>query len=165
MRRSGAVACGVLRLTMIIRKLKRLIRKLFPRRLWIWIGRTASRSDFLARVYYVFAPAFSREQRAVLHGMMLHREQLRRNEDADGARHTLRRCVHRLEKGLISRPRRETFALNYLEETVDLFAALVAKPGPPDDGDCLLRAWSADVLSQYFAVTGDDPTISAAGAF
>lgn len=71
----------------------------------------------------------------------------------------LRRNTHRLEKGLIMRPRREVFALDYIEETVEAYeAALRAQAngnGLPDEQ----LQWVCDVLSEYFAVTASHPKI------
>jgi len=73
----------------------------------------------------------------------------------------LRRNTHRLEKGLIMRPRRDVFALEYIEETVRAYeAALQAQAdgdGPPDE----LLQWVGDVLTEYFAITGKHPKIEA----
>lgn len=71
----------------------------------------------------------------------------------------LRRNTHRLEKGLIMRPRRDVFALDYIEETVRAYeAALRAQAdgnGPPDEQ----LQWIGDVLAEYFAVTASHPKI------
>ncbi len=71
----------------------------------------------------------------------------------------LLRNTHRLEKGLIMRPRREVFALDYIEETVKAYeAALYAQAnghGPTDEQ----LQWVGDVLAQYFAVTASHPKI------
>lgn len=71
----------------------------------------------------------------------------------------LLRNTHRLEKGLIMRPRREVFALDYIEETVRAYeAALRAQTngnGPPDEQ----LQWVGDVLAEYFAVTARHPRI------
>jgi nitroreductase len=71
----------------------------------------------------------------------------------------LRRNTHRLEKGLIMRPRREVFALDYIEETVKAYeaalAAYAAGDGPPPEE----LQWAGDVLREYFAVTASHPKI------
>ena len=58
----------------------------------------------------------------------------------------LRRNIHRIEKGLIMRPRRAVFALRYIGDTIDAFEAALASPlEEPDE----LR-WATDVLERYF---------------
>ncbi|MGQ9563980.1 MAG: nitroreductase family protein [Thermogutta sp.] len=69
------------------------------------------------------------------------------------------RNTHRLEKGLIMRPRRNVFALDYIEETVNAYeAALRAGQNgsafPPEQ-----LQWTHDVLAQYFTVTASHPKI------
>ena len=70
------------------------------------------------------------------------------------------RNTHRLEKGLIMRPRRDVFALDYIEETVKAYEAALSaaqngKPGLPPEQ----LQWTYDVLAEYFSVTGSHPKI------
>lgn len=91
------------------------------------------------RVYGRAGSAFQREHDAVLAGKLAHLE-------AHGARDRLRRNIHRIEKGLLMRPRRDQFALGYIDETVDAYERL---------GDGPERVWATDVLAAYFdAVEG-----------
>lgn len=71
----------------------------------------------------------------------------------------LRRNAHRLEKGLIMRPRRDVFALDYIEETVSAYAAALDAERN-GKGPCPEQLqWVGDVLEQYFAVVGSHPKI------
>lgn len=102
----------------------------------------------LARPYYALInPAFGREQRAVFAGIgRYHRV------DSEGRQHFyLRRRIHMLEKGLSMRPRRETFALDYIERTVSTARELIEL----DELSSSLRLWVLDVLSDYFTATQD----------
>lgn len=68
----------------------------------------------------------------------------------------LRRNIHRLEKGLIMRPRRDRFALDYIQETVDNYCQLVS---------CGLYCqeeiqWASDVLSEYFNAVQDSSLLT-----
>ncbi len=73
--------------------------------------------------------------------------------------YVLRRNIHRLEKGIIMRGRRSTFAADYIEPTVQLF--LRACSGEGFDRDTVL--WARDVLLKYFEVVGhDNPAIERA---
>src|SRR5690606_5915785 len=71
----------------------------------------------------------------------------------------LRRNTHRLEKGLLMRPRRSLFALDYIEETVEFYCGLVTgTPVERLEQDDELR-WASDVLNQYFDVVKAHPLV------
>ena len=57
----------------------------------------------------------------------------------------LRRNTHRLEKGLIMKPQKKVFALNYIEDTVDEFL----KINKQDNNQTV--KWTSDVLNEYFS--------------
>lgn len=100
---------------------------------------------FLANVYYLFSTKFGREHQAVLKGRLAFKQK----QGLQGASHTLlRRNIHRIEKGLIMRPRKAVFALDYIQDTLEAFAAAVDNPSHCVDE---LR-WACDVLSAYFQV-------------
>lgn len=112
----------------------------------------------LASLYYAFFNrSFDREHRAVLVGRLVH--QLSQQGSAETSS-VLRRGVHRLEKGILSKPRRGVFALSYILETVDFYERAVRARTDecevvPDEE---LR-WAHDVLEQYFAITDHHPRI------
>lgn len=121
--------------------------------------RQISKSRLLTRLYYfIVNPAFAREQQAVLAGRVHYQAQglsVREN------RFMLRRNTHRLEKGLLMRPRRPIFAVDYVEETVDTYAFLLTKNAEDQADDTDLK-WSHDVLEEYFAVVEQHPQIDRA---
>ncbi|MBE8228733.1 nitroreductase-like protein, partial [Leptospira borgpetersenii serovar Ballum] len=82
--------------------------------------RLFSSNGFLSSVYYcLISREFDREHRAVLLGRL----QFARLMQGKGENNAfLRRNVHRLEKGLIMRPRRSSFAEDYIGPTVRCFA-------------------------------------------
>jgi len=113
-----------------------------------------SRSGLLAAAYFlVFNQQFRREQRAVLVGRRVYYRGL---GVAVHSSPMLRRNVHRLEKGLVMRPRQPVFAEDYIQETVE--ALLTAEQHG------LLGAeesrWARDVLDSYFAAVTDTPRIA-----
>jgi nitroreductase len=115
----------------------------------------AARSRFLARSYYLLgSAAFGREQLAVIRGMNRYRALLACPEPGMAL---LRRNIHRLEKGLTMVPRKDLFALEYINETVTCFAKYVARI----EADCWASdselQWAHDVLCTYFKVTRFDP--------
>ncbi|MGE3998976.1 MAG: nitroreductase family protein [Planctomycetaceae bacterium] len=123
-------------------------------------ARWAGRSTFASRIYYgVWNDAFGREQQAVLCG----RHQYSRDvQNPLTTSALLRRNCHRLEKGLLMRPRRDVFAAEYIEETVDVYCAQVgARPSSEASPSAELQ-WAYDVLSGYFQVAGPHPRITTA---
>ena len=118
-------------------------------RLDAFLVRRARRSGLLSQLYYLlWSPAFRREQQAFLVGRSRYARELVRPGETVAL---LRRNVHRIEKGILMRPRRRSFALGYIEETVDCYArALKISEGPClESGE---RKWVHDVLSLYFSV-------------
>ncbi|QBL09779.1 nitroreductase family protein [Rheinheimera sp. D18] len=113
-------------------------------------------NGFLASIYYTFfSRQFYREHKAVLQGRLAYQRTL---SDIKFSSALLRRNIHRLEKGLIMRPRRPVFALDYLGETIDCFIKVAASPQFCRDE----FQWATDVLDEYFAVVAEHPTITAA---
>ena len=107
--------------------------------------------------YWLVSPAFGREQRAVLAG------KLRFNSDRKNPSETnsvLRRNTHRLEKGLISRPRRDVFALQYIEETVNVYQSVLESAKGECSGEL---SWAHDVLVEYFDTAGDHRLLNELG--
>lgn len=131
----------------IRRILERIDRLLLP---------LASASGLLASAYYLLLnPRFRREHRAVLAGRLAYERGL---DAAAQSSPLLRRNVHRLEKGLVMRPRQPVFAEDYIGETV---AALLTaeQSGTLDPGE---HKWARDVLTEYFTAVSDTPCIARA---
>jgi nitroreductase len=102
--------------------------------------------------YGLLSSAFGREHLGVLYG----RKKYRQNKlSRSGNSPTLRRNVHRLEKGISMPNRRTTFALDYIEETVEQFAKITASGA----GDAEELKWAGDVLTQYFQLVSASPLI------
>ncbi len=108
-------------------------------------------SRVLTHILYFFMPlTFSLEQFAVLRG----RRDYYRNKRSRNRRTSveLRRKIHRLEKGLTVRPRRDVFALDYITETIEFYenpharqAAGVTETAAPES------RCAHDALKAYFA--------------
>ena len=67
-------------------------------------------------------------------------------------RYLIRRNVHMIEKGLTMQPRRETFAVDYISQTIDAVETeltLAKGPTTPE------REWILTVLAEYFEATVD----------
>jgi nitroreductase len=110
------------------------------------VFRLGGRSEKWARLYYLlFDGAFGREQSSVLAGRAAYEESL----GVCGTTAVLvRRNVHRLEKGILMRPRRVPFARDYIGETVDAYARAVVSA----DWAAEEKRWATDVLAEYFAI-------------
>ncbi|MEQ9551480.1 MAG: nitroreductase family protein [Coleofasciculus sp. G3-WIS-01] len=118
--------------------------------------RIAVKSRGLSSLYYtVLSGNFSRENQAVIYGKLKYIADLGSNLESQ---YLLRRNIHRLEKGLIMRPRRDVFALDYIEETVKCYKKSILEKGQ-DSVDKSELQWAHDVLEQYFNVIGSHPTI------
>ena len=114
---------------------------------------------FGPEIYYLFNREFAAEHRAVLLAKLLHQEAGMSGEYTKAQEYRLRRNIHRLEKGLIMKPRRSVFALDYIGETIKTMAALISCDSF-DDG---LAKWATDVLDSYFAcVDREQPQIAKA---
>jgi nitroreductase len=137
--------------------LKRLIRD-FADRFDRLLLPVISRSGLVASAYYLFVSRrFRREHRAVLAGRLAYERGLSAPLRSSPL---LRRNVHRLEKGLVMRPRQAVFAEDYIEETVAEHARLhvSGRLDPIED------KWARDVLAEYFRVVADSAPIARARA-
>ncbi|MFC4872853.1 nitroreductase family protein [Negadavirga shengliensis] len=103
------------------------------------------KSRFLSSLYYfAFSSAFRRECRAVLAGKVKHLEDIKVQK---ANFYLLVRNTHRIEKGLLMRPMKKVFAMDYISETVDSYSGFV-KNG--DISHAKQLKWFTDVLSTYF---------------
>lgn len=112
--------------------------------------RLAASSRLLSNITYLLREDFGREHQAVLKGKLAYQASL---EQIGASCALLRRNVHRLEKGLIMRPRRSVFAEVFIEETVDCYAHAMRIGALAADE----KKWATDVLSEYFSVVGASP--------
>lgn len=111
-------------------------------------------SPFMSSLYYLFfSSKFRREERAVLAGKVKH---LRESKKEKTNMYTLIRNVHRIEKGLLMRPRRDLFALDFIGETMDNFETLYKISDCKPDSQI---KWAKDVLKEYFSITGSHSII------
>lgn len=102
---------------------------------------------------------FSREQYAVLSGRAAYYKNLTQTKQS---RVQLRRNIHRLEKALLMQPRREVFALDYIQETLDFYSDAVhqhtREPEIFDESELL---WAHDVLGEFFDAVVSTPFLDA----
>jgi nitroreductase len=122
------------------------------------LARGGRRSRFCAAAYYLLSGEFSREERAVLAGQRMFQQIA---EAPAQSCSLLRRNTHRLEKGLLMRPRRGIFALDYVQETVECYERVHRDSGALSEYDRGELNWAHDVLKSYFEATGSHPLIDA----
>jgi nitroreductase len=143
--------------------MKSVLKKILPNSLIIFIRSATSkqglvfvalgaRSRFLASFYYLINRDFANEHFAVLQGRKAYHDSL---ENIGESCALLRRNIHRLEKGLIMKPRREVFAEGFIAETVKCYKnALQSKKLSESE-----KKWATDVLDEYFAIVGSTKEI------
>ena len=119
-----------------------------------WVFSRAQSSRFCSVLYYAyFSPAFHWELFATTRAIGKYRERLESGERCA----VLRRNAHRLEKGLLMRPRREVFALDFIEETVEQFARRAE--GSYSEEEAAELAWARAVLAEYFEIVGEESVV------
>jgi nitroreductase len=139
--------------------LKRIKKRLsrIHQRVAVRLRPLAARRPFLASLYFVvFDRGFRREQQAALQGQLAFAKNL---VEPCSSSSLLRRSIHRIEKGLISRPRRVPFAVDYVGATVDVYARAAARANVLNAPE---MAWAYDVLSAYFELHADQPEVQEA---
>ena len=118
-------------------------------------------SPYLSSLFYALIDhSFIREHYGVIVGKQRYYKDL---EEAKASQFLLRRNIHRLEKGLISKPRRDVFARDYIEETVTAYKRMLTYADTTLDIGTEAR-WAHDVLVQYFSVTASHPNLDRARA-
>lgn len=112
--------------------------------------RLASRGDAVSSLLASTILWFGlfREARAIAVGM----REYSRHEDRGTQVNELRRRIHMLEKGLVMRPRRDTFAAGYIEWTVSTAIAVESSEHPLISSS--ETEWIASTLGDYFSATG-----------
>src|SRR5690606_29890936 len=134
---------------MIVNVVKRVLTKIDTK-----ISKICSRSRLLSSIYYCFLnSSFRREHQAVLIGKIRHLEEVKK-ESVNYF--LLIRNTHRLEKGLLMRPRRPVFGKEFIGETVDTFGKIWSADLVESNQQ---MKWFHDVLFQYFTTSGPDPLI------
>ncbi|MEO1376789.1 MAG: nitroreductase family protein [Cyanobacteria bacterium J06635_10] len=116
-----------------------------------------SKKPWLSIFYYcVFSRSFCRECQAVLQGKVRYHESLKGDNQ-----YLLKRNIHRLEKGLVMKPFRNLFAIDYIKETVTGYEKYIHhfKEYRDSQDEAI---WYFSVLSKYFEVVSSHPAIDEA---
>lgn len=133
----------------VLKSLKYRSTKLINQVLPHYFVRSRSLSSFY---YFLLSNQFRREQHAVLQGKVKH---LNEQKSKKSNYYSLVRNTHRIEKGLLMRPRRPVFALEYIEQTTQAFLNL----SDSSYGELAQYKWFRDVLTEYFETTKDHPKV------
>jgi nitroreductase len=129
-------------ITKIFRRIKSEKDKLIKDKMPYWFYK----SGLMSSLYYsIFHPAFRRETRAVLAGKVRHLEE---SKNGKANYFMLVRNTHRLEKGLLMRPRRDVFAVDYIRETVDSYIGVLGS----FEIETKQIKWFTDVLNEFFSL-------------
>ncbi|WCM42246.1 nitroreductase family protein [Flavobacterium sp. CBA20B-1] len=106
----------------------------------------------LAKLYYFFFDtSFNREMFSVIQGKRsYYRMSLGQNQN----KYQLVRNIHKIEKGISMKNRRSTFALDFIEETVDTYLNL--RNNLNIDSQI---SWAKEVLNNYFDITDSNNPI------
>lgn len=83
-----------------------------------------------------------------------------KSKQIEGNEELLRRCIHRIEKGLIQKPMRVPFGLSYLDQTVKEYIKYRQRPIEQQDHKNL--SWYNDVLNEYFNKMDHHPSVQQA---
>lgn len=110
----------------------------FKRTASIKISELFSVTNFTSVLFYLFSGEFGREAKSSLRGRQKYIKSAELNTSL------YRRNVHRLEKAMIMRPRREKFAADYIYELVCSHAVIKNEVSSEQ------YAWGSNVLNQYF---------------
>lgn len=127
-----------------------------------WLGLVRLSPRLSSAHYGLLSGAFGREHQGVVDGRWRY---LKEKDESRATQFLLRRNVHRLEKGLLMRPRKPVFALEFIEETVEVYrlsVAAFASGAAPADADAGEILWARDVLARYFDAVAPHPTIDRA---
>ena len=103
--------------------------------------------------YLLFSSKFRREEQAVLAGRLKHLDESINNKSN---LFVLIRNIHRIEKGLLMRPRRDLFALDFIQETMDKFEKMYDPKFLTQNSQI---KWANDVLYEYFKKSGSHPIL------
>lgn len=113
----------------------------------IFILKLVARSSKLSKIYaLLFSSHFDREINAVLNG---HIQFLENKAGLEATNYHLRRCIHRLEKGLSMPAMKSVFGVDYIEEAVESFCRSVSSSAGADEVELM---WAKDVLEKYFSI-------------
>ena len=116
----------------------------------------AASSKFTSSIYLFFNRSFRREHYSVVKGKWAHLKTIKQDKANE---YLLTRNIHRLEKGLIMKPRKPVFAKKYIFETVSAFEKFVKSKSIISSNKNLI-IWADNVLNEYFKVVNTDSEIN-----
>lgn len=143
-----------MKISILPRSIKDLLRQMIAANNF-WLRKICSRNIVLTKLYYALGTHFDQEQQSTLAGAIAYKKQQGISVSSSGL---LRRNIHRIEKGLIMRPRRNVFAESFIFQTVATFEICMKLPNYCESE----LKWSYDVLNEYFSVCKTTPKIERA---
>lgn len=144
--------------------LKQLLKKIIPEKgIWylsdslenikFFYNKILKSNSFFIALSLCFNKNYIREHKAFLEGAFIYENSRRKNNVNV---HFLRRNIHRIEKGMIMRPRREEFAIRFVYQTTSAYKALVESSNQNMSTSEL--DWSYQVLKKYFELVSSNHT-------
>jgi len=121
----------------------------------VGFAKLGGRFRFTSNLFYVFNDSFGSEHKAVLKGRVAYQSSFSSIGESCAL---LRRNIHRIEKGLIMRPRRAVFAEGFIEDTVICYRKSMESSKLSTNE----KKWATDVLEEYFNVVGNSKIIDKA---
>lgn len=119
-----------------------------------------SKSARLSALYYsLLSNDFIKEQHGVMCGVYAYHKS---SGTMQGTRYLLRRNIHRLEKGLLMKPRQAFFAVNFITETLDCYEQAVMACQDLEGSSVNELVWAHDVLKEYFNIVASNPIVDQA---
>ena len=147
---------------------KKIIKKIFNNNteinrlinnIELFVARVFSVSVVTSSLYYGLNwRVFGREHRSVLYGKRKYFQEIK---DHKKTQYLLRRNIHRIEKGMVMCPRRDIFATDFIEETVEIYGSVFKASEGNIDEETELK-WAHDVLKEYFNIVDEHPIINKA---
>lgn len=113
-----------------------------------------SSNIFTIKIYYLFTREYNLEMKHIMGGKVSYYGNIIDDKNI----YVLRRNIHRIEKGMVMKPRRSVFATGFIGETVLAFKKLWESSDINERNNPLIN-WSIDVLEEYFTITGNHPSI------
>lgn len=139
---------------LMIKVTKRLLKRAKGKHSRLMLEGAVRNGVFAQSLDLLVGQSLIREAKAVAAGRLRYHDDLQSTQSSYAM---LRRNTHRLEKGLIMRPRRDEFGIEYIGETVAAYCRLLAHLSASDETNEELL-WAYDVLSEYFATVRSSAT-------
>jgi len=143
----------------ILRKIEKIVRAWMVKADYFFL-KLFRLLPFLRVIPYLFSKTFRNEYYVYLNGKEKYLDSLHKSRSAN--LYMLRRNIHRIEKGLLSKNIKDVFALAYIMETVVEYKRLSEICELENLKSRTELRWAHDVLTQYFSLVKSHPVVDKA---